>query len=37
MSRYTTHSKEFELTEAEKEKFATAAAAVREVNGDLKF
>ena len=28
---------EIELTEAEKEKFATAAAAVREVNGDLKF
>ncbi|MPM98551.1 malate dehydrogenase [bioreactor metagenome] len=25
------------LTDAEKEKFATAAQAVREVNGDLKF
>ena len=28
---------EIELSEAEKEKFATAAQAVREVNGDLKF
>jgi malate dehydrogenase len=26
-----------DLTDSEKEKFATAAAAVREVNGDLKF
>lgn len=28
---------EISLTDAEKEKFATAAQAVREVNGDLKF
>ena len=28
---------EISLTDAEKEKFATAAKAVREVNGDLKF
>ena len=28
---------EINLTDAEKEKFATAAKAVREVNGDLKF
>ncbi|MBS1571031.1 MAG: malate dehydrogenase, partial [Bacteroidetes bacterium] len=28
---------EIKLTDAEKEKFATAAKAVREVNGDLKF
>jgi malate dehydrogenase len=28
---------EIDLTEAEKEKFAIAAQAVREVNGDLKF